>query len=58
MTSANRPTGRDVLERLAREDCPVPDCGGVLVRREYKDTDALVCQDCDTPAVRVWGETE
>ncbi|WP_158058215.1 HVO_A0556 family zinc finger protein [Halorussus halophilus] len=51
-----RRTARDALSRLADADCPLPNCEGTLSRGEFKDTDAVVCPDCETPAVRVWGE--
>jgi len=46
---------RTVLRNLEGDECPwTEDCAGELERKEYKDTDALVCPDCDTPIVRVW----
>jgi len=46
---------RSVLRKLEGDECPwTEDCSGELEREEYKDTDALVCPDCDTPIVRVW----
>ena len=48
-------SGRDTLELLDDAPCPQPDCEGVLVREEYKDTDSVVCEACETPAVRIWG---
>ena len=52
----DRPTGRDLLARLDGADCPVPDCAGVLERRAFKGDDAVVCDDCDTPTLRVWDD--
>lgn len=46
----------DVLAQLVAEPCPWPECEGVLRRGEYKDTDAVVCDDCAVPAARVWGD--
>ncbi|HMB51354.1 HVO_A0556 family zinc finger protein [Natronoarchaeum rubrum] len=46
---------RTVLRDLEGDECPwTEECSGELQREEYKDTDALVCPDCDTPIVRVW----
>lgn len=52
----DRPTGTDVLVRLDGADCTMPDCAGKLERRPFKGTDAVVCDDCDTPPVRVWDD--
>lgn len=46
----------DVLATLDAEPCPRPDCDGQLQRDEYKDSAAVVCEDCAVPAARVWGE--
>lgn len=29
-------------------------CGGDLVIGEFKDQTAILCEECDTPAVRTW----
>ena len=54
----DRPTATDLLPRLDGDGCPVPDCGGTLARRPFKDSDAVVCDDCGTPALRVWGDDD
>jgi hypothetical protein len=46
----------DILAHLAAEPCPWPECEGILRRDVYKDTDAVVCDDCAVPAARVWGD--
>lgn len=46
----------DVLDRLPAEPCPTPGCSGILWSREFKGDNAVVCSDCETPAVRTWGE--
>lgn len=35
-------------------DCGAGGCGGQLERTSYKGDDALVCSECETPAVRTW----
>ncbi|MFC7097677.1 HVO_A0556 family zinc finger protein [Halobaculum marinum] len=50
----DRPTGADVLDRLAGDTCVQPTCDGTLDRQPFKGTDAVVCDDCGTPPVRVW----
>ena len=54
VTSEER--GDDVLALLDAEPCPSPDCTGDLDRGTYKDTDAVVCDVCSVPVVRLWGE--
>ncbi|WP_277554141.1 HVO_A0556 family zinc finger protein [Halobaculum limi] len=51
-----RPTGRDVLARLDGDDCTLPACDGTLDRQPFKQTDAVVCDECGTPQVRVWDD--
>lgn len=51
-----RPSILDMLERLSDEPCPYPACDGRLTRQPYKDDDAVVCTDCETPAVRMMEE--
>lgn len=46
-------TETDLIELLTGEECPSCD-EGTLRRGEYKDTEAVVCGRCETPAVRVW----
>lgn len=42
-----------LLAALAGDDCRW--CGtGTLAREEFKGDDAVVCDACGTPAVRVW----
>lgn len=55
MSERMRLTGRDVFGLMCATRCPRPDCDGVLERSTYKADDALVCEDCGTPAVREWG---
>ena len=43
----------DLLTTLAGDECRW--CAtGTLSREEFKGDDAVVCENCDTPAVRVW----
>lgn len=49
-------TGRDLLQRLRATACPRPDCDGQVRENEYKGTEALVCESCSTPTLRLWGE--
>jgi hypothetical protein len=46
----------DVLALLDAQPCPRADCTGVLHQGTYKDTDAIVCETCDVPAARIWGD--
>jgi len=42
-----------LLDGLAGDDCRW--CAtGTLARREFKGDAAVVCENCDTPAARVW----
>ncbi|MFC7205447.1 HVO_A0556 family zinc finger protein [Haloferax namakaokahaiae] len=42
-----------IFETMADDDCTYCD-EGTLELRSYKDNDAIVCDDCGTPAVQVW----
>lgn len=42
-----------LFEKLDTDDCTYCD-DGTLVLTTYKDNDAIVCDDCGTPAVQVW----
>ncbi|WP_336360893.1 hypothetical protein [Haladaptatus sp. ZSTT2] len=46
----------DVLTELETEPCPEPTCDGSLDQSTYKGYDAVVCDDCATPAVCIWGD--
>lgn len=52
-----RPSSRNetepVLAALAGDDCRWCD-SGTLTRAEFKGDDAAVCDECATPAARVW----
>lgn len=51
--ATSQDASESVLAVLAGTDCDW--CGaGTLVREEFKGDDAMVCDDCGTPAVRVW----
>ena len=42
-----------VLAVPVGDDCPW--CAtGTLARGEFRGDDAVVCEECETPAVRVW----
>lgn len=41
-----------LLESFDDDDCTY--CDGDLVLGAYKDNDAIVCDDCGTPAVQLW----
>jgi hypothetical protein len=48
-------TSADIDELFAQlndDDCTY--CDGALTRGTYKDTPAVLCEDCGTPAVRSW----
>ncbi|EJN58131.1 HVO_A0556 family zinc finger protein [Halogranum rubrum] len=47
-------TGRDALvEKLRSRDCR--HCSdGTLVEGTYKDNDAVLCDECETPALQLW----
>lgn len=42
----------DLFDRLSTDDCPY--CDGELTRGTYKDAPAILCESCETPAVRTW----
>lgn len=44
---------KSLLAALAGDDCGWCDAG-TLARGEFKGDDAVVCDDCGTPAARVW----
>lgn len=44
----------DLLGRMARRACTHQECEGILERGRYKGTDAVICNDCGTPALRTW----
>jgi hypothetical protein len=43
-----------LFEKLDDANCQWDGCEGTLGRATFKGDDALVCQTCGTPAVRVW----
>ncbi|WP_162224350.1 HVO_A0556 family zinc finger protein [Halorussus amylolyticus] len=46
-------TTESMLRSLVGDDC----CwctAGTLTRETFKGDDAVVCENCETPAVRVW----
>jgi hypothetical protein len=47
-------SGQDVLvETLRERDCEY--CSdGTLVEGTYKDNEAVVCDECETPALQLW----
>ncbi|MFC4543284.1 HVO_A0556 family zinc finger protein [Halosolutus amylolyticus] len=46
-------SGTDALALLERNDCAF--CAdGTLVRERYRDNDAVVCDQCGTPAMQLW----
>ncbi|USZ67367.1 hypothetical protein NGM10_11565 [Halorussus salilacus] len=54
MQGTSRGTRTDsLLAALVGDDCNW--CArGTLARGEFKGDDAVVCEECDTPAARVW----
>ncbi|WP_204357301.1 HVO_A0556 family zinc finger protein [Halogeometricum borinquense] len=42
----------ELFERMEDDTCAY--CEGGLVMGQYKDTAAVLCEDCGTPAIRVW----
>lgn len=51
---SDRPNERGLLATLDGGDCYREGCTGHLERQQYKGDDAVVCVDCDVPALRVW----
>jgi len=50
---SSQDTSDAVLTALVGDDCSW--CGaGTLAREEFKGDAAVVCEECGTPAVRVW----
>ena len=47
-------TGHLLVERLCGTDCQYGDCGGSLRHETFKGDEAVVCEECGTPAVRLW----
>ncbi|MFC4543278.1 HVO_A0556 family zinc finger protein [Halosolutus amylolyticus] len=47
---AAEPSPLDQLEDTACTFCD----SGLLVRNQYKGNDAVVCNNCETPAMQVW----
>ena len=47
-------TGEPIVEQLRGTDCQYDECGGTLRREAFKGDEAVVCEDCGTPAVRLW----
>lgn len=44
-----------ILHDLEGEDCPSDEqCSGTLKRGTYKGDEAVICEDCETPVVRLW----
>ncbi|ELZ98175.1 hypothetical protein C440_02968 [Haloferax mucosum ATCC BAA-1512] len=41
-----------LLDSFDTDDCTY--CDGDLVVEDYKNNDAIVCDDCGTPAVQLW----
>lgn len=55
-TRANDPVEdgrRRLFEQLADQECGFCS-GGSLVRAQFRGNDAVVCEECGTPAVRLW----
>ena len=40
------------LDALAESECE--HCDGQLTTGTYKDTDAVLCEACETPVIRFW----
>ena len=52
-----RRTGHDLLVDLVDEPCPLTNCSGTLMRAAFRGTEAVVCDDCAVPALRLWGDS-
>ncbi len=54
MQSIQRKGGdkREVLALVEGTECAY--CQGTLVSAQYKGNEAVVCDDCGTPAVQIW----
>ncbi|WP_192498379.1 HVO_A0556 family zinc finger protein [Halorussus halophilus] len=48
-----RTAAHDPISALVGDDCSWC-ANGALTRAEFKGDDAAVCDDCGTPAARVW----
>lgn len=51
---ASLQTGEPLVEKLSGTECQYDECGGRLRRSTFKGDVAVVCEDCGTPAVRLW----
>ena len=51
-TQLRGPTPGQLIAHVLGDDCR--HCEGTLVRGEYKDNDAALCDGCGTPQVQVW----
>ena len=47
-------TGEPLVEQLCDTTCQYDECAGTLRRETFKGDKAVVCEDCGTPAVRMW----
>jgi len=55
MSKQDLTSGRELIfEQLAGSSCEYPNCTGQLIKGSYKGDHAIVCEECDTPAMRVW----
>ncbi|MFC4447500.1 MULTISPECIES: HVO_A0556 family zinc finger protein [Halorussus] len=50
---ASEDAAEPLLVTLAGDDCRWC-ASGTLAREQFKGDDAVVCEDCGTPAARVW----
>ncbi|WP_191965514.1 MULTISPECIES: HVO_A0556 family zinc finger protein [Haloferax] len=41
-----------LLKKLGDDECVY--CDGDLVESTYKGNDAVICDDCGTPAIQLW----
>lgn len=42
-----------LVDQLRNRDCTYCE-DGTLVVTTYKDNDAVVCEECETPALQIW----
>ncbi|WP_436928154.1 HVO_A0556 family zinc finger protein [Halosimplex amylolyticum] len=56
MSDRELATGRDAFRRLRGTACPRPSCDGQVRADEYKGSDALLCEACSTPILRLCGD--
>lgn len=44
----------EAMASVEGEECVIPNCPGRIIPQEFKGKEAMVCDECDTPVVRIW----